>query len=1099
MFYKIILTLQAILIFNCLFSQNNIIEGQVFDSNRNPLPFVNIYLKQSNIGVITNRNGQFKVNISDIYKKDSLIVSFIGYKTQVYGLNQIKSNYLKINLLENIEIIAEISISAKQDWKKYVKNAIEKISDNYIQKEMQFTAFYREILLNNSQAVRLSESVNTIYYQAYNASINEDKSLAKYLSYYQKFHDGFAIRRIDLFNPILHQDDKLFVIESRSSEDYRKTTANLLINGGPMALFTFDEVKLQNKVLNKNLLRKYNFSLDTVTSLNNKLVYVISFIPKRKKEVFQGKLYIQNEDLAFIRIDFSFSEKNTKLKQEEIIYSLESNTKLIKDKFSDKALDISVRYKKKNNKYYINTVYIDQDHYYNDITQNKEFDVSTRSIIHVSEINTSFIKTDTVGTPFDYQYWSALSYLPTSYNKGFWGNYNGIPLDSVTNCLISSLDSIKNITKQFGERFEIDTNLCPPCALPQIDSITNDNFSWLMDINNPKTKEYIQKENEYTDNFSIPFNSNINQIASQLFKSLPVENKDSTKVKKQLYKVSKNDDKIIYKDSITIFDITPFYEHKLVAIEEFLFNKDSSQIAIKVVSKFNSTIWVKNLDNNRLIKPVEEQSTDFFWFNNNLIYSISNDGFNVTKVFEYNTKQDSSYLLAKAGKGESLEIKLTNSKQYLIIYQYKVYGMGLVMIKDTLNNLYSFDYTKFKINTKFEHIKGEHFFILSDYKRIDGSIFTCDINNLDPRKWNRLYKDRIDGHIKAWFFKVGFIVLKVKKDMKTSILIFNNRSGERDVIKFGEFSEISLIKSKEQQLIYYDISSPINPRKTYSYNLLNKKIELINVVNYNDYKPNSFQIKRVYSQSKNSKQKIPITLFYSINLINKNTHPLYIETYGSYGAGQNLNFRPELIPLLKKGFIVAYAHVRGGDDLGSRWYFDGKGVNKQNSIDDFIQCTKHLIKKGYTSKDKIVAFGRSAGGIVMGGAANNRPDLYKMIILENPFLDIISGIKSDPFEIPEFGDIKANLPIVEAYSPYENIKKQDYPYMLYLSGLYDVNVFYWDPLKSIAKLRYINKGNTKQVFIQTYKGDHNGSFGLNSNIYDTAYKYAFIYNILGIE
>ena len=196
------------------------------------------------------------------------------------------------------------------------------------------------------------------------------------------------------------------------------------------------------------------------------------------------------------------------------------------------------------------------------------------------------------------------------------------------------------------------------------------------------------------------------------------------------------------------------------------------------------------------------------------------------------------------------------------------------------------------------------------------------------------------------------------------------------------------------------------------------------------------------------------------------TAPLLLYAYGSYGYAMPASFATGRLSLVDRGFVYAIAHIRGGADKGWHWYQDGKMLKKPNTFSDFIAAAEHLQSQGYAAPGKIVAHGGSAGGLLMGAIANMRPDLFGGIIAEVPFVDVINTMTDDslpltPPEWQEWGN-----PIMDAdafrvmlgYSPYENVRAQDYPAILALAGLTDPRVTYWEPAKWVAKLRRLNTG-----------------------------------------
>jgi oligopeptidase B len=209
--------------------------------------------------------------------------------------------------------------------------------------------------------------------------------------------------------------------------------------------------------------------------------------------------------------------------------------------------------------------------------------------------------------------------------------------------------------------------------------------------------------------------------------------------------------------------------------------------------------------------------------------------------------------------------------------------------------------------------------------------------------------------------------------------------------------------------------------------------------------------------------------------------------------------------LVDRGFIYAIAHIRGGKDKGYRWYKQGKAENKTNSFHDFIDVAQALIAQNYTSADKLVAEGGSAGGMLMGAVANWAPQSFAAIIAEVPFVDVLNTMLDEtlpltPPEWPEWGNPaidKAAFDRIKAYSPYDNVKAQNYPAMLVLAGLTDPRVTYWEPAKWVAKLREMKTDNHPLLFKTIMDAGHAGAAGRYDRLKETALVYAFACKMAG--
>jgi len=234
-------------------------------------------------------------------------------------------------------------------------------------------------------------------------------------------------------------------------------------------------------------------------------------------------------------------------------------------------------------------------------------------------------------------------------------------------------------------------------------------------------------------------------------------------------------------------------------------------------------------------------------------------------------------------------------------------------------------------------------------------------------------------------------------------------------------------------------------------------------------------------------------------------NPLLLYAYGSYGYSIDPNFRSSRLSLLDRGFVYAIAHIRGGQEMGRYWYEDGKLLKKKNTFTDFIDCSEFLIAEKYTNKDKIFAMGGSAGGLLMGVISNMRPDLYKGIVAQVPWVDVIttmldSSIPLTTSEYDEWGNPndKEYYDYMLSYSPYDQVKAQDYPNMLVTTGLHDSQVQYFEPTKWVAKLRASKTNNNLLILKIDMDTGHGGASGRFDRYKETALEYAFMFDLLGI-
>ena len=252
--------------------------------------------------------------------------------------------------------------------------------------------------------------------------------------------------------------------------------------------------------------------------------------------------------------------------------------------------------------------------------------------------------------------------------------------------------------------------------------------------------------------------------------------------------------------------------------------------------------------------------------------------------------------------------------------------------------------------------------------------------------------------------------------------------------------------------------------------------------------------------------EVPISIVYREGLTRNGENPLLLYGYGSYGVSIDAAFQSPRLSLVDRGFVFAIAHIRGGQELGRQWYEDGKLFKKKNTFSDFIACAEFLIREKFTRAEKLFAMGRSAGGLLMGAISNMRPDLFRGIVAEVPFVDVVttmldSSIPLTTGEYDEWGDPnqKEFYDYMMSYSPYDNVGNKYYPAMLVTAGLHDSQVQYWEPAKWVAKLRELKADKNRVLLKTNMEAGHGGASGRFRRHRETAFSYVFLLDLAGIK
>ena len=351
------------------------------------------------------------------------------------------------------------------------------------------------------------------------------------------------------------------------------------------------------------------------------------------------------------------------------------------------------------------------------------------------------------------------------------------------------------------------------------------------------------------------------------------------------------------------------------------------------------------------------------------------------------------------------------------------------------------------------------------------------------------------------------------KKMKALNLEFEALDSEREksvatesdqIIDFGETVYVAYTgvnKETDTDLLRVGYTSMTTPSSVFEYNMRDRKLTLLKQeeVLGGQFQVANYQGERVFATAKDGTQ-VPISLVYRKDRFQKDgKSPLLLYAYGSYGHSMDPYFSSARLSLLDRGFGFAIAHIRGGQEMGRHWYEDGKLLKKMNTFTDFIDCADYLLKAQYTSSERLFAMGGSAGGLLMGAVMNMRPELWRGVVAQVPFVDVVTTMLDESIplttgEFDEWGNPKNKeyYDYMKSYSPYDNVEAKAYPTMLVTTGLHDSQVQYWEPAKWVAKLRELKTDNHPLLMYCNMSTGHGGASGRWERYKELAMEYAFL-------
>ena len=405
----------------------------------------------------------------------------------------------------------------------------------------------------------------------------------------------------------------------------------------------------------------------------------------------------------------------------------------------------------------------------------------------------------------------------------------------------------------------------------------------------------------------------------------------------------------------------------------------------------------------------------------------------------------------------------------------------------------------------------EFFFIrYKDKENLNGKVYqVAKADYANRRTWKEIVAHNKDVRIESVSVQKDYLIIETRKHGLSELEIRNLKSGQSKFVKFPEpvYNAYSNGNAEYDAATFrYSYTSLNRPTTLYEYNCETDQSTLLKQQEVpSGFNPEDYNVERVWATASDG-LKVPISIVYKKGLKKNGKNPALLYAYGSYGMSMDVFFSPSFYSLIDRGFVFGIAHIRGGSDLGEQWYEEGKLMKKKNTFTDFIACSEKLIADKYTSADKLAAMGGSAGGLLMGAVANMRPDLYQTIVAQVPFVDVVSTMLDDTLplttgEYEEWGNPNDEeaFNYILSYSPYDNIKAQDYPNMLITGGINDSQVLFHEPTKYAAKLRTMKTDDNILLLKINMDSGHGGATGRYDGIKETAFELAFILNRVGIS
>jgi len=672
-----------------------------------------------------------------------------------------------------------------------------------------------------------------------------------------------------------------------------------------------------------------------------------------------------------------------------------------------------------------------------------------------------------------------------------------------------------------------------PRTLEKHGHIRTDNYYWLNQRENPEVIDYLNQENDYYHQST----AHTKEFQKDLFEEMKARIKEDDESVPYFYngyyyitRFEKGKDYPIHsrkKGSLEseeeiLFDCNEMAKgHTYFNLSGVSVSEDNTMVAFGVdtVSRRQYTIQVKNLVSGEIL-PIKLENTTggSTWASDNktLFYSRKDEvTLRADKIYKHKigTKADKDTLVYFE-KDETFDVSIykSKSKKYLIINSSSTltteYQTVLSVTPDAKFKV--FQRRTRGLEYSMSHF-GDHFYIVTNKdKATNFKLMKTPEEATSKENWVDVIAHRADVLLEDIDIFKDYLVVSERFNGLNHIRIMPWSGKGEYYLPFDSETYMAYTTTNldfDTEILRYGYQSLATPASVIDFNM---KTAVKNVLKEQEvlggkFDKTNYQEERICATTKDG-TKVPISMIYRKGITKNGKNPLLLYAYGSYGVTMDCHFSSVRLSLLDRGFIYAIAHIRGGEDLGREWYEDGKLLKKKNTFTDFIDCSQFVIDEKYTSTEHLYAEGGSAGGLLMGAIINMAPNLYKGVIAQVPFVDVVTTMLDETIplttgEYDEWGNpnVKKYYNYMLSYSPYDNVVAQAYPNLYISTGLHDSQVQYWEPAKWVAKLRIL-KTNNNQLYLDTnMDAGHGGASGRFEAIKEIAKEYSFLLDLEGIK
>jgi oligopeptidase B len=660
-------------------------------------------------------------------------------------------------------------------------------------------------------------------------------------------------------------------------------------------------------------------------------------------------------------------------------------------------------------------------------------------------------------------------------------------------------------------------------------AVLRDDYGWLRERTNPRVREYLEAENAYSEQVTASQKPLAEKLYNETLSHIKQTDTSVPYRKHGYWYYSRTEEGKQYpvlcrkKETLTAPEEVMLDVNELARTEKFMslgtseVSDDSNLLAYTTdnVGFRQYKLHIKDLRTGKLLPDVAERIDSVTWAadNKTLFYSSEDAQTKRSDLLHRHLlgTDATSDPIVFDEKDERYDVYIARTRdgKYLVMAsESHVTSEEKVLAADTPNGEWKVIEPRKEGIRYYADEANDVLYIRVNDTDPSYRLVTAPVATPGKAHWTELITARREVPIEdVDAFKTFYAVTERVKGLPV-LQVVAMKSKEAHTVQVPEpaYSLTAAMNAEFDTTRYrYNYQSPITPSSTFEYDVQSQTSTLLKQQEVpGGYDKSRYMVERLFVPAKDG-TGVPVTVVYRKDTFKRGENPLFVYGYGSYGVTIPDTFSATLLPLLDRGIVTTVAHIRGGGELGEAWHDAGKMMTKRNTFTDFIDATEGLLARGYGKRGEVGIEGGSAGGLLMGAVTNMRPDLFKVVLAEVPFVDVMNTMLDAtlPLTVPEYEEWgnpnqTAAFDYMLSYSPYDNVTAKPYPAILVQTSFDDSQVMYWEPSKYVAKLRALKTDNNPLVFFINMHGGHGGSSGRYDRIREQDRRYAFMLTQLGI-